>query len=455
MDKKVAIVGLGGVFPTCTSVLDFGEKVFSNNSLIREWPEAINYGKQLRSKASGYVELKEIGLEIKYADTLEDYPEIYIDALERIPIENLSTADLGSVWAMLSTLDAIKQAGWEDEEIQSVSTGVIIGSAAGGKSVLRPMFKNFFELGKKSRALTSHNVDRTMVYRDAANVSCLIKNKGITESIGSACACGLGSIGHAFRLIKNGYQDRCIAGGTEGTSIETFVCFDAMQVLSRKFLPQESSRPFDVNRDGFVCSFGCGVVALEELEMAKSRGANIMAIIDGYFNNSDGDGDMFAPSYDGQLRLMDGLFHECLKYRPNNFDVRPDVVKAHATSTSIGDIVELMSIVKSFGNEGYHISAPKSQIGHTLGAAGAIEFILSVLMIQQNKVSPCLNSYELSNDLEPIQRSNNWCGLKDPPSEFRHLMPQKTIEKQIKSVVCMNYGFGGSNAAIRISKYDE
>ncbi len=453
MDRSVAIVGVGSVTPTCSSTAEFAEKVFSNQSLVREWPEAKRYEKQLRSKVAGYIEPKEIGLERKYSDILEDYVEIYVDKTGRLPEKNLSYADLSSVWAMLATKDAIKQAGWNENEVQSNLTGVIIGSGAGGNEVLRPAWKNFFELGRKSRSLTSHNIDRTMVYRDAANVACFIKNRGIVEGLGSACASGLGNIGYAYRMIKHGYQERCIAGGTEGTSIETFVLFDAMQVLSRKFAPEESSRPFDKSRNGFVCSFGCGVVALESLESAKSRGATILAVIDGYHNNSDGTSDMFAPSYGGQLRLAEGLFNECKQASHHDSNIKPEIVKAHGSSTPVGDIVELMSIIKSFGKDDYHISAPKSQCGHMLGAAGAVELVLSVFMLQNNMVSPCLNSYELSNEIEPFQKSVNWDGLKIPPSEFRHLIPEKAIEKEVNSIVCLNYGFGGTNAAMKLSKY--
>jgi 3-oxoacyl-[acyl-carrier-protein] synthase I len=192
-------------------------------------------------------------------------------------------------------------------------------------------------LKQKTRLAGSHTVDRTMVYREAANVACLIKNKGVCEAIGSACATGLGNIGYAYRLIKFGLQDRIVAGGVEPTSLESFIGFDAMQVLSKGFAPGESSRPFDKARNGFVCSFGCGIVALEEYESAKARGANILAVIDDYFNNSDGDGNMFFPSFDGQKRLWKGLFA--------GKQPKADVVKVHGTSTPVGDTIELFSVV--------------------------------------------------------------------------------------------------------------
>lgn len=442
--KKVAVVGMAGVFPTCTDLNDFRDKLFANKSLIREWDKATIHGKNIRSTVAGFVTEDEMNLEVVPSSILENYPETYIDKLNRISANNLATADVGSIWAMLSSLDAIKMAGWTDKETQSEETGVVIGSGGAGHEILRAAWHNFFELKKKSRLAGSHNVDRAMVYRDAANVSCLIKNRGVCESIGSACATGLGNIGYAYRLIKFGLQDRVIAGGVEGTSFETFLGFDSMQVLSKGFSPDKSSRPFDVNRNGFVCAFGGGVVALEDYDLAKARGAKILAVVDEYFNNSDGDGDMFAPSFSGQQRLWKGLLKNTLK--------KPDVVKVHGTSTPAGDAIELLSVVDALGDKGYHISAPKSQFGHMLGAAGAVEFIASVLMLENQTVLPCLNSDELNQNPEGFQQNENWAGPITPLASFRDLIPQQSFKKEINTVTCLNYGFGGTNSAIMISK---
>src|ERR1700761_6767690 len=333
--RRVAVVGMGGAFPTCTDLNDFNNKLFSSQSLIRHWPKAMAYEKQIRSNVCGYITEAEMNLEAIHPVPETEWPETYVDLLGRIPDMNLATADLGCIWAMLGAQESIKMAGWTKDEVESEQTGVVIASGGGGNVVSRHAWHAFYELGKKTRMAGSHTVDRAMAFREAANVSCLIKNKGICESIISACATGLGNIGYAYRLIKFGLQDRAIAGGVEGTSLETFIGFDAMQVLSKGFAPTESSRPFDMKRNGFVCSFGAGIVALEEYEMAKARGANILAVIDDYFNNSDGDGDMFYPSFAGQQRMWKGLL--------GNSGRKPDVVKMHGTSTPAGDAVELLS----------------------------------------------------------------------------------------------------------------
>jgi 3-oxoacyl-(acyl-carrier-protein) synthase len=442
--RKVAVVGMGGAFPTCKNVDEFGEKLFSNQSLVREWPKAMEHKKQIRSTVSGYITEEEMDLEAILAPITEAYPETYVDKLGRIPDANLATADMGSIWAMLGALDCIKMAGWTQQETQSEQTGVVIGSGGAGNVILRVAWQYFFVNGVKARVAGSHTVDRTMFYRDAANVSCLIRSKGVCEAIGSACATGLGNIGYAYRLIKYGMQDRIICGGLESTSLETFIGFDGMMILSKGFSPEESSRPFDMQRNGFVCSFGAGIVALEEYEMAKARGANILGVIEEYFNNSDGDGDMFYPSFGGQQRMWKGLL--------GDKGIKPDVVKMHGTSTPVGDSVELLSVVDTLGETGFHMCAPKSQFGHMLGGAGSVEFITALLMLDKQMVLPCLNSNVLNPELENFQKAETWTGPKKPLIEYRDLVPQKAFAKEINRVACLNYGFGGTNSALMLAR---
>ena len=201
-----------------------------------------------------------------------------------------------------------------------------------------------------------------------------------------------------------------------------------------------------MERNGFVCSFGAGIVALEAYDQAKARGANILAVIDNYFNNSDGSGDMFAPSFGGQQRLWNGLMGEDKKR------LFPDVVKVHGTSTPLGDAIELLSIVTFLGEKGYQVAAPKSQFGHMLGAAGAVELITAILMLQQQKISPCLNSETLNEQPEYFQNESTWQGAKKPLAAYRDLLPQHAAEKEINRIVCLNYGFGSTNSAMVISK---
>ena len=178
--------------------------------------------------------------------------------------------------------------------------------------------------------------------------------------------------------------------------------------------------------------------------MAKARGANILAVIDSYFNNSDGDGNMFYPSFEGQQRLWRGLM--------NGHEIKPDVVKVHGTSTPVGDAVELLSVVDVMGEDGYHISAPKSQFGHMLGAAGSVELITAIMMLDKQQVLPCLNANNFNKELEGFQKSENWNGPNKPIDSYKHLINPKATQKEINQIVCLNYGFGGTNSAMSISK---
>ncbi len=153
---------------------------------------------------------------------------------------------------------------------------------------------------------------------------------------------------------------------------------------------------------------------------------------------------MFYPSFAGQQRLWRGLLKEN--------ELKPDVVKVHGTSTPAGDVIELLSVVDMLGQSGYHISAPKSQFGHTIGAAGAIEFITAILMLQNQKVLPCLNSVNLNTEPEEFQNAPDWQGPKEPLAAFRDLIPQQSFDKEINRVTCLNYGFGGTNSAVSISR---
>ena len=147
--RKVAVVGMGGAFPTCSSLDQFDQKMFSNQSLVREWDLAIQYNKQIRSTVSGFITEEEMGLEAVWAPITEKYPETYIDTLGRIPDGNLSTADMGSIWAMIGAQESAKMAGWTKSEIESELTGVVVGSGGAGNQILRVAWHYFFQMGKK------------------------------------------------------------------------------------------------------------------------------------------------------------------------------------------------------------------------------------------------------------------------------------------------------------------
>ena len=153
---------------------------------------------------------------------------------------------------------------------------------------------------------------------------------------------------------------------------------------------------------------------------------------------------MFYPSYEGQNRLWKGLMA--------GGNIKPEVVKVHGTATPVGDIIELIGVVDMLGEEGYHVTAPKSLFGHMLGGAGSVELITAILMLQNQKVIPSINSNNLNTELESFQLKDGWQGSMKPAAAYRHLIPQETLAKEINQVVCLNYGFGGTNSAMAISK---
>ena len=201
-----------------------------------------------------------------------------------------------------------------------------------------------------------------------------------------------------------------------------------MGALSSNFntSPASASRPYDVNRDGFVISGGAGMIILEEEEHAKKRGAKILAKLSGYFANSDGY-DMVAPSGEGAIRCMDGAIKQS--------KVEIDYINTHGTSTPVGDLAELNAIKKLFKVDIPMISSTKSMTGHSLGATGAHEAIYSIMMINEDFIAPSINIESLCDEAKGIN------------------IITETKETEVKNILSNSFGFGGTNASLVISKY--
>ena len=201
-----------------------------------------------------------------------------------------------------------------------------------------------------------------------------------------------------------------------------------MGALSSNFnsSPETASRPYDINRDGFVISGGSGMVILEDEEHAKKRGANILGVISGYYANSDGY-DMVAPSGEGAARCMKGAMDAAKS------DI--DYINTHGTSTPVGDIAELNAINEVFGSKSPAISSTKSMTGHSLGATGAHEAIYSLMMLNEDFIAPTINTDELCDEAKNLD------------------IVTETRDAQINTVLSNSLGFGGTNASLIISKY--
>ena len=273
------------------------------------------------------------------------------------------------------------------DEVSNVRTGIIMGS--GGPSARTIVEAADITRSKGPKRVGPFAVPKAMSSTASATLATWFKIKGVNYSISSACATSNHCIGNAYETIQIGKQDVIFAGGCEELDWSLSVLFDAMGAMSSKYndTPATASRPYDINRDGFVIAGGAGVVVLEELEHAKARGARIYAEVVGYGATSDGY-DMVAPSGEGAER--------CMRMAMSTVKTPIDYINPHATSTPVGDPQEIEAIREVFGSRQCPpISATKSLTGHSLGATGVQEAIYSLLMMHNGFVCESANIAEL------------------------------------------------------------
>ena len=329
-------------------------------------------------------------------------------------------------YSYLATKDALDMAGINEEDLDSPRIGIVAGS---GGSSTRIMVENAdIARDRGPKRIGPYGVTRSMSSSISAIISTAFKLKGINYSISSACATSAHCIGHAADLIKSGQQDIVIAGGSDDEHWSSSCLFDAMGALSSNFnsSPETASRPYDVNRDGFVIAGGAGMVILEDEEHAKKRGANILAKISGYYANSDGY-DMVAPSGEGAARCMKGAMKDA--------GLEIDYINTHGTSTPVGDVAELKAINEVFSSNSPAISSTKSMTGHSLGATGAHEAIYSIMMINGDFIAPTINVDELCDEAKDLD------------------IVTETRDCEISNVLSNSFGFGGTNASLVLSKF--
>ena len=351
---------------------------------------------------------------------------VNIDLSEHIDRKLLRFMGESAGYAYLATKDALKMAGIDESHLDSPKIGIVAGS--GGASTRVMLESGDIAREKGPKRIGPYGVTKSMSSSISAIIATALKLKGINYSISSACATSAHCIGHAADLIKSGQQDVVIAGGSDDEHWSSSCLFDAMGALSSNFnsTPTIASRPYDSNRDGFVISGGAGMIILEDEEHAKKRGANILAMLSGYFANSDGY-DMVAPSGEGASRCMQGAI--------DNSKMKIDYINTHGTSTPVGDIAEINAIKTLFTSEQPMISSTKSMTGHSLGATGAHEAIYSIMMINENFIAPSINIESLCDDAEGL----------DIVTETRNI--------SINNVLSNSFGFGGTNASLVISRY--
>ncbi len=336
----------------------------------------------------------------------------------------------GTAWNHVAMDQAILDAGLSPAEISNERTGIIMGS--GGPSTRTLIEAADIARAKGPKKIGPFAVPKAMSSTSSATLATWFKIRGLNYSISSACATSNHCIGNAYEAIRYGKQDRMFAGGCEELDWTLTVLFDAMGALSSGYndRPAAASRAYDKNRDGFVISAGGGVLVLEELEVAKARGAKIYAEIVGYGASSDG-ADMVAPSGEGAAR--------CMTMALQDVKVPIDYINPHATSTPIGDLKEIEAIRAVFGNEDKcpPISATKSLTGHAQGATSVHEAIYSLLMMQSGFICKSANIEEL-----------------DPDFADMNIVRERIDNVHLRAVLSNSFGFGGTNASLVFKHLD-
>jgi 3-oxoacyl-[acyl-carrier-protein] synthase I len=353
---------------------------------------------------------------------------ININLEEQIDRKVLRFMGDGAAFNYIAMQQAISDSGLEDKDISNFRTGLVMGS--GGPSTSNIVDAADLLRAKGVKKVGPYMVTRTMSSTNTACLATPFKIKGVNYSISSACATSAHCIGHALELIQLNKQDIVFAGGGEELHWSMTVLFDAMGALSSKYndTPQIASRAYDNDRDGFVISGGGGVLVIEELEHAKARGAKIYAELAGYGATSDGY-DMVQPSGEGATR--------CMQQALSTVDTKIDYINAHGTSTPVGDTRELEALRNVFGQDQVPpVSSTKSLTGHALGAAGVNEAIYSLLMMQGNFLSVSANIFNLDPAAADIPIIRNY---------------QENVE--LNTVMSNSFGFGGTNATLIFSRF--
>ena len=313
--------------------------------------------------------------------------------------------------------------------------GVVIGSGMGGLKSIEDHHNVL--LAKGPDRITPFLIPMVIANLAPGRVAIQTGAKGPNLCFSTACSAGTHSLGHAFRLIRHGYADAIIAGGSEACVTRLgMVGFCAMRALSRRNdAPEEASRPFERDRDGFVMGEGAGILILEELQHALARDARIVGEIIGYGENGDAY-HIAAPSPEGEGAA------ECMRSALSDAGIEPsqvDYINAHGTSTPYNDEVETRAIKKVFGEHALRmpVSSTKSMTGHLLGATGAVEGIYTLLSIQEGILPPTIN----------YQNPDPECDLDYVPNQAR--------KQPVRVAMSNSFGFGGTNGCILFKKYEQ
>ena len=411
MKRRVVVTGLGAVTPIGNDVETFWNGVKAGK---------VGIGEITKFDTSDY--------KVKLAAEIKDFvakDHMYAKAARRM--------ELFSQYAVAAAKEALEDAGIDMEKEDAFRVGVIVGSGIGSLQTMEASYQRLTQKGPS-------RVDALMVPKmisnmAAGNISIATGARGKCTNVVTACASGTHCIGDAFRTIQYGDAEVMIAGGTESCVCPLGISgFTSLTALSTKNDPLCASIPFDKERDGFVLGEGAGVVVLEELEHAKARGAKILAEVVGYGATADAY-HITSPIEDGSgaARAMTDAMKEA--------GVKPeevDYINAHGTSTHHNDLFETRAIKAAFGDaaKGLKINSTKSMIGHLLGAAGGVEFVVCVKSIVDGFIHQTVGTKEPGEELDL-----DYC-IGAP------------VEQDVKYAMSNSLGFGGHNATLLIKKYE-
>lgn len=411
--RRVVVTGVGIITPLGIGVEKSWEGLLAGKSGVRRITQFDS--SQFPTKIAGEVE----GFN----------PEDYIE------IKEIKKMDRFIQLAIAAAHIALEDSGLKIADDNAERVGVIVGSGIGGLSSLERYHTVLTEKGP--RKLSPFFIPMLIINLASGQISILFGAKGPNSAVATACATGSHAIGDAFKIIQRGDADVMIAGGAESVITPLGIGgFNAMRALStRNDEPEKASRPFDIDRDGFIMGEGAGIVILESLESAVTRGAKIYAEIVGYGMTADAY-HITAPSPGGEGAVR------CMKMTLQDAGVNPseiNYINAHGTATKHGDELETIGIKAVFGEHAYKIpvSSTKSMTGHLLGAAGGVEAVISVLCICNDIVPPTIN---LDNP--------------DPECDLDYV-PHQSRKMSVHYALTNSFGFGGTNACLLFKKFEE
>ena len=410
MERRVVVTGMGAVTPIGNSVEDFWKGIKEGKCGI----DTITRFDVSDYKVKLAAEVKDLNIE---------------DYMDRRSAKRL---DRYSQLAMIAAKEAMQDSGISADNTDMTRMACIVGSGIGGLGTIEEQTKVLINKGHDR--ISPMYIPMSISNMAAGNIAIEYGIKGESFALVTACATGTHCIGESYRLIKHGYQDVALTGGSEGSITETAISgFTNIKALSQSQDKNRASIPFDKERSGFVMGEGAGVVVLEEYEHAIKRGAKIYGEVAGYGATCDAF-HITSPAEDGEgaarammLAMEDG-------------NVKPEQVEyinAHGTSTHHNDLFETMAIKKAFGDKAYdlNVNSTKSMVGHMLGAAGAVEFIVCIKSVMEDYI-------------------HKTAGFKVKDEELDLNYTPEAVNRKVNYAISNSLGFGGHNGSIMVKKFE-